>query len=106
MVKTYEYGILFAVAGVLAFSILSLTSAKNVDLDRDSSGTLLETEKNEEYFQQQAAEMGDECGDLKSTSNVQHLSHHPAMYAECLKKVEPAVLKQATGKTLSELLGQ
>lgn len=38
-----------------------------------------------------------DCGDLNEVGNVQHLSHHPSQYADCLKQVSPAVFKQATG---------
>ena len=46
-----------------------------------------------------------QCGDLNDDANVQHLSHHPDRYANCLKQVEAAVLKKATGKTLGQLIG-
>ncbi len=46
-----------------------------------------------------------ECGDLNDDANVQHLGHHPDRYAECLKQVDGAVLKRATGKTLGQLIG-
>lgn len=40
----------------------------------------------------------DDCGDLTDTSNVQHLSHHPGQFADCIKKVDPAIFRQAVGK--------
>ncbi len=46
-----------------------------------------------------------QCGDLNDDANVQHLGHHPGQYAACLKQVDPAVLKKATGKTLGQLIG-
>jgi|SRR3989338_3449357 len=52
-----------------------------------------------------ASSSDSECGDLNDISNVQHLGHHPDQFADCLKKVNPQVLKQATGQTLEELLG-
>ncbi len=38
----------------------------------------------------------DACGDLNDLSNIQHLSHHPSQYADCIKKVSPDKFKQAT----------
>ncbi len=48
----------------------------------------------------------DDCGDLSDSSNVQHLSHHPSQYAECIKKVDPAVFKQAVGKDKDAFLSE
>ena len=56
-------------------------------------------------FSQQSNNIDDECGDLNDASNVQHLGHHPDQFASCLKKANPNFLKQATGKTLDELIG-
>ena len=56
-------------------------------------------------FSQSGSGVDDECGDITDASNVQHLGHHPDQFANCLKKVNPQLLKQATGKTLDELLG-
>lgn len=46
-----------------------------------------------------------ECGDLADAKNVQHLSHHPDKYSQCLRQVDPQVLKSATGKGIREILG-
>lgn len=45
------------------------------------------------------------CGNLTDTANIQHLSHHPSQYKECLEKIDSQLLKDATGKTLNELIG-
>ncbi|MBS3051931.1 MAG: hypothetical protein J4428_00980 [Candidatus Aenigmarchaeota archaeon] len=39
----------------------------------------------------------DVCGDLNDLSNIQHLSHHPSQYGDCIKNVSPDKFKQATG---------
>ena len=39
----------------------------------------------------------DNCGNLTDLANVQHLSHHPGTFADCIKKVDPVVFKQAVG---------
>lgn len=49
---------------------------------------------NYNYYQQ--ANAGG-CGDLNDISNVQHLSHHPSQYADCIKQVSPEAFKQAVG---------
>ncbi len=71
----------------------------------DSSGQVLKTAANQQYFASVAAQSGNTCGDLKDTQNVQHLSHHPGQYADCLKQVDPAFLQQATGKTYQQIVG-
>jgi hypothetical protein len=103
MGKMMEYGVVFVAIAVVAFSVFSTFSQPKLSLD--SKGRVMETASNEQYFQQQAASSGNECGNLKDAANVQHLSHHPSQYAECLRKVDPAFLKQATGKTLQQIIG-
>lgn len=97
------YGVIFLAAGLLAWSVFA--SFQQPKLDRDSNGILLKTQANEQYFQQQAQSAGSECGNLRDTANVQHLSHHPGQYADCLKQVDPSFLQKATGKTLQQILG-
>ncbi|MBI5225284.1 hypothetical protein HY989_05430 [Candidatus Micrarchaeota archaeon] len=103
MGRYFEYGILFLMIGVLALGFFSFFSAPK--LQADSQGKILQTASNSQYYQQKAQAQGTECGDLKDAGNVQHLSHHPSKYADCLKKVDLAFLKQATGKTLGEIMG-
>ncbi len=103
MASAMEYGVLFVGVLVLAFSVFSLFSAPKIDVD--AQGRVLETARNEQYFQQQAVQVGSECGDLRDAANVQHLSHHPGQYADCLRQVDPAFLQQATGQTLQQILG-
>ncbi|HIH20646.1 TPA: hypothetical protein HA244_05245 [Candidatus Micrarchaeota archaeon] len=97
------YAMLFVGVLLLAWSAFS-TFAKP-QLDRDARGLLLETQANEQYFQQQALQVGNECGNLNDEANVQHLSHHPSQFADCLKQVDPAFLQKATGKTLGQIIG-
>lgn len=49
---------------------------------------------NYSYYQQKNA---GGCGDLNDVSNIQHLSHHPSQYADCIKQVSPEMFKQAAG---------
>ena len=46
------------------------------------------------------------CGDLNDTANIQHLSHHPDRFAECVKQIDPAKFKEAVGIEKSEWLKQ
>ena len=96
------YGLLFVAVLVLAWTVFSAFSKPQ--LDRGVDGRVLETASNEQYFQQQAAQSGSECGDLNDEANVQHLSHHPSQYENCLRQVDPAFLKQATGKTYEQIM--
>jgi len=47
-----------------------------------------------------------ECGDITANSNVQHLSHHPATYGECIKLVSPEKFREATGTDKSTYMRQ
>lgn len=56
--------------------------------------------------QQYQSSLGDACGDLNDLANIQHLSHHPEQYEECIKKVDPALFKQAVGEDLNSFLAR
>ena len=62
------------------------------------------TETNRVYFEQQAAASSNECGDLNDPQNIQHLSHHPDRYQDCLRQVDPAKFREAVGDDLSNYL--
>ncbi len=47
-----------------------------------------------------------ECGDLNDAANVQHLSHHPQQYGDCLKNVNPAKFFEAVGMERNDFLRQ
>lgn len=38
------------------------------------------------------------CGDMADLSNVQHLSHHPDQFGNCIRQVDSKVFEQATGQ--------
>lgn len=99
--KYIEYGIVFLAVVALSWAFLLQPTGPQ----RDASGTVVQSSQNYQYFQQQAAASGSDCGDLKNEANVQHLSHHPDKYASCLRQVEPALLQKATGKTLQQIIG-
>jgi len=48
----------------------------------------------------------DQCGDLNNLSNVQHLSHHPDIYADCIKKVDAQKFYEAVGVTKEQYMKQ
>lgn len=75
------YGIIAAAVAILVWTVASLV------------GTGVGS-ANYNYYEQQNA---GGCGDLADTANVQHLSHHPSQYADCIKQVSPDIFKQATG---------
>ncbi len=47
-----------------------------------------------------------ECGNLNDMSNIQHLSHHPDIFSECIKQVEPEKFLQAVGIPKDQYLKQ
>lgn len=75
------YGIVAAAVAILAWAVFSIVGTG-------------EGSANYNYYQQ--ANAGG-CGDLTDVSNVQHLSHHPSQYADCIRQVSSEVFKQATG---------
>lgn len=75
------YGIVAAAVAILAWAVLNIF------------GTGVGS-ANYNYYQQQTA---GGCGDLNDLRNVQHLSHHPSQYADCIKQVSPEMFKQAVG---------
>lgn len=90
-----EEWLLFGLLGVAGLVLVgSFLSALNLPKIGGQSSTPVQS------FQQT-----DDCGNLRDVQNVQHLSHHPDRYASCLRKVDPAFLKQATGQTLQQILG-
>lgn len=98
------YGIALVGLVVLAYAAIGALSPPSVQFD--SAGNVIASEQNRVAFAKQAQSSGlGECGDLRDTANVQHLSHHPSQYASCLQQVEPGFLQQATGQTLQEILG-
>lgn len=67
-------------------------------------GQLENNAANFQYYQQQAAAAGSECGDINDIKNIQHLSHHPDRYQQCYKLIDPQKFKEATGQDISEFL--
>ncbi len=57
-------------------------------------------------YQQPQATIPSECGDITDNANVQHLSHHPDRFGECIKLVEPAKFKEAVGTDKSAYMSQ
>jgi hypothetical protein len=98
--KHLEYGIVLVVTLVLSYAVFFYQPGPTLT----SSGQVIQNAQNQQYFAAQAAQTGSECGDVTDFANVQHLSHHPDRYRDCYAKVDPALLKQATGKTLEQLL--
>src|SRR3989338_8355275 len=78
------YGLIMVVVVVLSWSI---TTSINASANPAKY----------QYYQnlQQQSETG--CGDLNDNGNVQHLSHHPNQYTECIKQVDRQKFKEAVG---------
>ena len=104
--KTEElimYGLVFV--GVLVVGLAAMTFFSEPKIAYDVQGKVIQSAANQQVFAQQAAVAGSDCGSLTDTANVQHLSHHPGQYEQCLRQVDPGFLKQATGQTLELILG-
>ncbi|MFZ3077379.1 MAG: hypothetical protein WA139_02900 [Candidatus Aenigmatarchaeota archaeon] len=84
------YVIAAAAVAILAWAVLSIL------------GTGVGS-ANYNYYQQ--ANAGG-CGDLNDVANVQHLSHHPSQYADCIRQVSPEMFKQAVGTDKSAFMQQ
>lgn len=84
------YGIVAAAVAILVWAVAS------------AIGTGVGS-ANFNYYQQQNA---GGCGDLTDLGNVQHLSHHPSLYGDCIKQVSPEVFKQATGTDKNTFMQQ
>ena len=50
------------------------------------------------YYQNQNLQTGSECGDMTDPANVQHLSHHPDRFGDCIKNVDPQIFEQSVGQ--------
>lgn len=82
------YGVLAVAIAVLLFSVFSMINPV----------------KPAQNLQYQST--ADACGDLDDLANIQHLSHHPAQYEECIKKVEPQRFKEAVGEDLNSFMSR
>ncbi len=97
------YGIAAAAVAVFAWAVLSIfgagAAAGNANYNAESvyapsapaGAGVAEGQMDESGMH------GAGCGDLTDPANVQHLSHHPDQYADCIKQVSPDIFKQATG---------
>ncbi len=93
------YGILVvAAAALLAFSALSLLTQPSSAQPQPGTGG---SQPQGPRLQGSAPS---ECGDVTDPSNIQHLSHHPNLYGECYKYIDPAAFKAATGQDISNYL--
>ena|SRR3989344_5837497 len=104
--KTEEllvYGLIFL--GVIAIGLAASAFLSQPKIAYDAQGNVIQNAANQQIFAQQAAAAGNGCGSLTDTANVQHLSHHPGQFENCLRQVDPNFLKQATGQTLEQILG-
>lgn len=86
--KSNAFYIFAAIVVIMAvFSVLSILNAKNP-------------------YQNMPPDSTAECGNLDDVSNIQHLSHHPQQYKDCIKQVKPQKFLEATGQNLNDFLGR
>lgn len=81
----------FAVLGWVLYGAFSIQAAPTTGLA---------------VYQQPQTAIPSECGDITDNSNVQHLSHHPDRFGECIKLVDPAKFREATGTDKSAYMSQ
>ncbi len=103
MEKLVSYGVLLIGLMVLAYGLFGIVNGVGSD-NGYHPARLQNTPENYQYYQQQAAGAGSECGDLNDVANLQHLSHHPDRFQECYKVVDPVAFKQAVGRDVSEFI--
>ncbi len=87
--KIAMYAVLVVAVAVLAWSIYSMVQPAGVQNNA----------QNFEYYQNQNLQTGSECGDMEDLANVQHLSHHPERFGECIKQVDAGVFEKAVGQS-------
>lgn len=85
-----------AIYGVIVFAIMVLAF---------SAFSILNPSK-PSFQQQYQTSSADACGDLNDIANIQHLSHHPEQYKDCIKKVEPQRFKEAVGEDLNSFMAR
>lgn len=107
------YGVVAAAVAVIAWAVLGIFgagasstayNAGSVSAPSASAGAA-EGQMNEAGMDESGMN-GTGCGDLTDPGNVQHLSHHPSQYADCIKQVSPEVFKQATGTDKNTFMQQ
>ncbi len=82
---------------VMAFAFIGLPSAASTE-EKPSAASI------EEKDTRVQNPLPSDCGDLEDPSNIQHLSHHPSRYQECLRQIDPVKFKEATGDDISDYL--
>ncbi len=89
--KIVVYSAVIVVVAVLAWSITTMANG-------------FKSNPQYQYYQNLAKQSDSGCGDLTETGNIQHLSHHPEQYVECIKKVDPQKFKEVVGQDMDSFL--
>ena len=87
--KIAMYAVLAVALAVLGWSIYTMVNPVGVQ----------KNDQNFQYYQNLNAQTGSECGDMTDLSNVQHLSHHPDRFADCIKQVDPEIFEKAVSQS-------
>jgi len=82
--KMLVYAVVIFAVAVLAWSITTMANGSK-------------TNAQYQYYNNLQQQSTSGCGDLADNGNVQHLSHHPEQYAECIKQVDAQKFKEAVG---------
>ncbi len=93
--KIIIYSAVIVAVAVLAWSVTTTINGK---------ASAKYNQETYNYYQNLQQQSSDGCGDLTDIKNIQHLSHHPDQYAECIKKVDPQKFKEAVGQDRDEFL--
>ncbi|MBI5133554.1 MAG: hypothetical protein HZA83_02470 [Thaumarchaeota archaeon] len=107
--KTISTG--FLVFGVLvlawvfysAFQITETSYYAQNSLPTNSQANVPQSSLAQQTTQQQT-QIPAKCGNIEDPQNIQHLSHHPDQFQDCLKLVDPVKFKNAVGRDVSEFL--
>ncbi len=89
--KILVYAVVIVAVTVMAWAVTTTIGGKT-------------SAEKDQYYQNLAQQSDSGCGDLNDTGNIQHLSHHPEKYTECIKKVDPQKFKEAVGEDKDSFL--
>ena len=88
--KIISYAGILVVVIVLSWAIISLLNASAVPVPKYSANI--------------AQNQDSGCGNMSDLANVQHLSHHPDQYKDCIKQVDSKIFEQATGQSKEDYM--
>ncbi len=93
MKNILQYGVLVLAVVVLAWSMITMLTPTS-----QTANTLEKNDKNFQYYENLNKQSTNNCGDLTDPDNIQHLTHHPGQYSDCIKQVDAQIFESAIGQ--------